>query len=184
MGIVHARQMVQLRFRPFWKHVTFKTFQRTLGACSSEHGSLRDSLSRERCFSLGILRALERRFCSQAYARHRSFEDRGDLLDTLILGQTSSFFAILLSMTPFCIFDAKLLKGLFERQVTRPSAQLRAPSNMMSRERPVLNCKRSNIIDDWRRMTLASRLQIEIAEECSQQCGFAETLVKVFSLNT
>ena len=49
----------ELRLRPFWKHVTFKTFQQTLGACSSEHGSLRGSLSREQCFSLGILRALE-----------------------------------------------------------------------------------------------------------------------------
>lgn len=65
---------------------------------------------------------------------------------------------VLLSMTPFCIFEAKLLKGLFERQVTRPLAQLRAPSNMMSRERPVLNCKRSNMFQHHGRKSHSHRV--------------------------
>ena len=168
MGIVHTRQMVQLRLPPFWKHVTFKTFQRTLGACSSEHGSLRDSLRRERCFLLGILRALEcflrflkfwklRRFCSQAYARPRSFEDRGDLLDS-ILGQTSSFFAFFCQWHPSAFSKPNCWKACLKDRSPRPSAQLRAPSNMMSRERPVLNCKRSNMFQHHGRKSHSHRV--------------------------
>ena len=74
--------------------------------------------------------------------------------------KTNSFFSCLLPMTPFFIFGARLLKGLIERQVTRPSAQLRAPSNMMSRERPILSCKRSSIIDIEWQWHLVCRLRL------------------------